>query len=353
MTYPVKIKSYKPNNILDVTWDITNHCNFHCRYCFPGSNAATHKVEADLNLLVKNFTYLASQYKTKLGKDFIHLKFSGGEPTLWKDFGKFILKLKEENNLYIGIISNGSRTLRWWQEYGHLIDNATISFHIAEADIDHTIAVADTLSKLGKKVTVLVLMDPSRWDDCIAAVHRMKTTSKEKWFIEAKTIVDTADFKVTYTEEQQQYLLKEIKRMPSVLWFIKNIKLIVAGLVRRYQSVTTLDDGSLLKMRSSGYVSRGWDKFLGWTCSIGLETLYIKWDGSIKGSCGQTIYGLDYSYNILDSNFVVKYNPQFKTSICQQRHCVCLPDTHVSKLSFSQRNIGSTRTIIPIAENRL
>ncbi len=348
MIYPIEIKSSKPNNILDVTWDITNHCNFRCRYCFPGSNEGTHKVETDLNLLVKNFTHLANQYKDKLGKNFIHLKFGGGEPTLWKDFGKFILKLKDANNLYIGVISNGSRTLRWWQEYGHLIDNATLSFHIAEADIDHTIAVADTLAKLGKKVTVLVLMDPSRWKDCLAAIDYMKLISKEKWFIEVKTIVDTPDFKVTYTEEQQKYLLQEIKRMPGLLWFLKNIKLIVSGLVRRYQSTAKLNDGTRLKARSSAYISRGWDHFIGWKCSIGLETLYIRWDGSIKGSCGQTVYGLNYSHNILDYNFVNNFNPEFKTSICQQRYCICLPETHVSKSNLSQGNVGSTRTIIPI-----
>ena len=331
MTYPVKIKSSKRNTILDVTWDLTNYCNFHCQYCFPGSNDGTHKIENNLDLLVDNFTYLANQYKDKLGKDLIHLKFSGGEPTLWKDFGKFILELKRKNNLYIGVISNGSRTLRWWQEYGYLIDNATISFHINEANVDHTVAVADTLAKLGKKVTVLVLMNPDRWEECVTVVERMKTTSKEKWFIEVKTIVDTINFKVSYTEKQQQYLLKEIKRMPGLLWFFTNIKLVIAGLVRRYQSIATLDDGSILKASSSGYVSRGWDRFLGWDCAIGLETLYIKWDGTIKGSCGQTVYGLNYSYNILDSNFIEKYNPEFKTSICQQRRCVCLPETHVTK----------------------
>jgi organic radical activating enzyme len=352
MTYPVKIKSLKHENTLEITWDVTNHCNFHCRYCFPGANTGTHKVETNLDLLVNNFTHLATQYKTKLGKDRIHLKFSGGEPTLWKDFGEFILKLKKENNLYVGVISNGSRTLRWWKDYGYLIDNATLSFHIAEADIDHTIAVADMLTALGKKVVVMVLMDPARWDECVAAVEYMKTTSKEKWFIEVKTIVDTCELKVAYTKEQQQYLLTEIKRIPGFLWFINNIKLIISGLIKRYQSVATLDNGVTLKATSSAYISRGWDQFLGWDCAIGLETLYIKWDGDIKGSCGQRIYGLDYSHNILDANFIEKFNPEFKTSVCQQRQCACLPDTHVSKLSLSQRNIGGTRTVIPIAYYR-
>lgn len=353
MTYPVKIKSTRRRDILEITWDLTNLCNFHCRYCFPGANDGDYKVTADLDLLANNFTHLSKQYKEKLKKDRIHLKFGGGEPTLWKNFGEFLIKLKEQNNnLYIGIISNGSRTLRWWKEYGHLIDNANLSFHIAEADVDHHIAVADTLAKLGKKVTVLVLMDPERWDDCVAAVERMKRTCKEKWFIEVKTIVDTPNSKIVYTDEQREYLIKEIKQMPKITWFIKNINLLFNGMVRRYQSIATLDDGSILKAGASGYVARGWDRFTGWDCDIGLETLYIKWDGSIKGSCGQIIYGLDYSYNILDTDFIKKYNPEFKSSICQQQFCNCLPETHTSKFSLGQRNVGSTRTIIPITQYR-
>ena len=353
MIYPTKITSTRQSNTLEVTWDLTNLCNFNCRYCFPHANEGNYRVTADLDMLVTNFTHLAEQYKTKLGKDQIHLKFGGGEPTLYKDFGELILKLKEKNNLYLGVISNGSRTLRWWQEYGHLIDNANLSFHIAEGNVDHHIAVADTLATLGKKVTVLVLMDPARWDECVAAVEHMKATSKQKWFIEVKTVVDVPGVTITYTDEQRQYLMKELKQIPSLFWFIKNIKLIFNGLLRRYQSIATLTDGSILKASASGYASRGWNQFIGWSCDIGLETLYIKWTGEIKGSCGQTIYGLDTSFNILDPKFKNNFNPEFKSSVCQQQYCNCLPETHTSKFNLGQRNIGSTRTIIPITYNRL
>ena len=352
MTYPIKIKSTQKANTLEITWDLTNLCNFHCRYCFPHANEGNYRVTTNLDLLVNNFTHLAEQYNTKLGKDQIHLKFGGGEPTLYKDFGELILKLKEKNNLYLGVISNGSRTLRWWQEYGHLIDNANLSFHIAEGDVDHHIAVADTLAKLGKKVTVPVLMDPNRWDDCVAAVERMKSTSKEKWFIEVKTVVDVPGVTISYTDEQRQYLMKELKRMPSLFWFIKNIKLLFNGLLRRYQSIATLTDGSTLKASASGYASRGWNQFIGWNCDIGLDILYIKWTGEIKGSCGQTIYGLDTSFNILDPQFTDNFNPEFKSSICQQQYCNCLPETHTSKFSLGDGDVSRTRTVIPITYNR-
>lgn len=329
---PIKIKSTQKSNILEITWDVTNSCNFHCRYCFPGANAGTFKVNQDLTLLADNFHHFANQYKSKLGRDKIKLKFGGGEPTLWKDFGDFLVKLKQQNkNLYLSVISNGSRTLRWWKEYGHLIDNANLSFHIAEANLDHHIAVADTLMGLGKKVTVLVLMDPTRWDECVSAVEYMKSNSKYRFFIEVKTIVDVPGVNIEYTEEQRKYLIKEIKQMPNLLWFIKNVNLIYDGLIRKYSSHAILENGKKLKATSAGYVSRGWNKFTGWSCDIGLDTVYIKWTGEIQGSCGQKIFNLDKSFNILDRDFIEKFDPKMISSICQIDRCDCQPETHVSK----------------------
>lgn len=332
MTYPIKIQSTKSADAVEITWDITNSCNFHCRYCFPGANAGDFKITQNLDLLADNFHHLAEQYKTKLGKDKIYLKFGGGEPTLWKDFGDFLARLKEQNNnLYLGVISNGSRTLRWWREYGHLIDNATLSLHIAEANLDHHIAVADILMELGKKVTVLVLMDPARWDECVSAVEYMKANCKCRFFIEVKTVVDVPGIVITYTEKQREYLVKEIKQMPGVLWFAKNISLIFNGLIKKYPSRATLDNGKVLKATVAGYVSRGWNKFTGWTCDVGLDTLYIKWTGEMQGACGQCIFDLDTSFNILDTDFVAKFDPKMVSSICQINRCDCQPETHITK----------------------
>lgn len=354
MTYPIRIETTKSARDLEITWDLTNYCNFSCRYCFPGASAGDFKVTQDLNLLANNFTHLATHYKTKLGRDNIYLKFGGGEPTLWADFGKLLAKLKEQNsNLYLGVISNGSRTLRWWKEYGHLIDNATLSFHISDANIDHHIAVADTLFELGKKVTVLVLMDPDRWDDCVNAVNYMKSNCKYRWFIEIKTVIPTPTVSVSYTADQQKYLVDEIKQMPNLLWFLKNSKLIYKGLIKKYSSIATLDNGKTLKATAAGYVSRGWNIFTNWSCDVGLDTLYIKWTGELQGSCGQPVFNLDSKFNILETDFINKFDPIMTSSICKVSLCACQPETHISKFSLSNGDVSGTRTIIPITDYRL
>lgn len=353
MTYPVKITSNQPDNVLEIRWDPNNTCNFACRYCFPGANENTHKTPEDVDLLVSNFRHLFNQYNKQLNKNRFHFMIGGGEPTLWKNFGRFLYEIKQQHDVYTSVISNGSRTLRWWQEYGQYIDNAILSFHVAQADLDHHILVADTLYQQGKKVTVLVLMDPACWDDCVNAIEYMKQHSKCPWFIEAKTIVDTDLVKITYTTEQQHFLNTELKRMPSIFWFLKNIQLVIAGSIKRYKSTAILDSGRKLLARSSTYINNGFTNFKGWECNIGVESVYVSWNGSIQGACGQYLFSSVSAFNILDQDFVKQFNCDIVSSVCQIDVCNCLPETHISKFSLSQGNVGRTRTIIPITYNRL
>ncbi len=156
---PIKIVSTQKENILEIRWNPNNLCNFNCRYCFPYNNTGEYKSPKDLDLIVNNFNFLLEQYKEKLGKTRIHLKIAGGEPSLWKDLDTFTHRIKQSNDVYVTLITNGSRTLRWWKEHGQLFDNVHLTHHVAQADIDHTMEVADTMYEFGKKITVKVLMD--------------------------------------------------------------------------------------------------------------------------------------------------------------------------------------------------
>jgi organic radical activating enzyme len=330
MIYPVSIKSTQPDNILEVRWGVNNICNFSCRYCFPDANARTHPTIDNIELLVNNFNHLFDQYKRKLDKTDFHLFITGGEPTLWKNFGTFLKEIKKDN-IYISVVSNASRSLRWWNAYGKFIDNAVLSFHIKDVNIDHHIAVADTLHEQGKKVTVPVLMDPDRWDDCISAIDYMKNNSKHSWFIEAKPVVDTELVKIKYNNSQLIYLEKELKRLPNLFWFSKNIKLLTNYNIRDPRSIATLDNGKKLQAGNSTYINKGYTNFRGWNCNINQEAIYVGWNGDIKGSCGQILFGKTKSYNILNDDFIKQDLPINISSICSIDNCTCQPDTHVTK----------------------
>lgn len=193
---PIKIISTQKKDTLEIRWNPNNICNFSCWYCFPGSNEGNHNSPNDLDLIIKNFNHLLNQYKNKLNKTNVDLKIAGGEPTLWKDLSLFLTEIKKENNIYITLISNGSRTLRWWKENGHLIDNLHLSYHVKEANLNHTIDVADFMYDIGKKITVKVLMDPTCWDQCIMAIEYLKKNSKNNFMIQVCEVLLPTDLKI-------------------------------------------------------------------------------------------------------------------------------------------------------------
>lgn len=331
MTAPYKIISNKPSNILEIAWDPSNFCNFKCRYCFEGSNAATHKNPQNIDLVVDNFRYLMDYYTNNLGKNKFQYYIAGGEPTLWKDLGVFIEKIKSQHDVYFTLVSNGSRTLRWWEEYANVIDNAHLSHHLAQGNVEHITKVADVLHKNGAKVTVKVLMDPDYWDQGINDVLYMKNNSIHSWFIMASKIVERGAFKSpNYTEEQNDYLKKDLKRIPNLKWFWKNRRLLKEE-IRLWESKAYLDDGSTINARPGAYLNRGWSNFKDWNCNIGIERVYIGWNGNISGSCQAKLFGLDYYFNILDLNFKANFKPKLTSVICPNNGCWCLPETHVSK----------------------
>jgi MoaA/NifB/PqqE/SkfB family radical SAM enzyme len=343
---PIKIVSTKKSNILEIVWTPNNVCNYKCEYCWPENNSGDYLSPTDLGLIVKNFNHLLERYKTKLGKDKVHLKIGGGEPSLWKDLALFIKEIKKENDVYLTLISNGSRTLRWWKEYGELIDNAHLSYHISQADPDHMIAVADTIYEFNKKVTVKVLMDRKHWQEGLDVIEYMKKNSKHKWFIMTSEVIEPEISKIgnikvvnaddiQITKNQKKFLKNPLKRIPNLFWIWKNRKLLFEGQIRLYESVAHFEDGKSMKAKTNAYINNNWNNFEGWSCDIGLEHFFIQWDGSIIGSCQQTLYGLDYSFNILDENFVEKFDPEFKPAVCSKKNCFCVPETHVSKFKLS------------------
>lgn len=351
---PIEITSTLRSEILEIRWMPHNICNFRCRYCFPGAFEGTDKPPTDLDLVVKNFVHLMNWYKDNLGKTKFHFKLLGGEPTLFKGIEFVLNELRSKFDLYTTIVSNGSRKLEWWQQNGHLFDNVVLSYHAAQADIDHHIAVADTLFALGKKVTVLVLMDPEIWYQCVRDVDYMKRNSKHCWFIQAKEIVDwDGKHPIDYTDKQKKYLSNELKRYPSFMWFIKNRHLIFDGSIRLFESTATLEDGRTIRATSQTYINKGWNRFKGWSCDIGYSSIFVGSSGLITAGCGETPWGLDYQFNILDKDFAKKYSPRPKSSICSLDACTCQPDTHISKFKLSEGNIGRTRTVIPITDYRL
>lgn len=305
---------------LRIEFMIGNTCNYSCWYCFTGSHEGEYRWTDDLDLALKNLFTLLDHYK-KNGKERFEIHLVGGEPTLWPELGLFVRKIKENYNTWISISSNGSRTIRWWKEYAGYFDDVMISVHHEQADIRHIIDVCDTAFEKGIVVNALVLMDTFAWDKCIENIKMLKK-SKHKWFINA---MEVSHQKILYEKYQKDYISSPVKRYPSIFWIFKKLK----NLKRDPKVV--LENGKIKKVNRNWISLKKENRFKGWLCNIGVDSLYVDKDGRITGACRTKLFE---NYNLYDSDFSNKFKPEIKPKICDIDVCGCQPEQLLNKIKL-------------------
>jgi hypothetical protein len=248
----------------------------------------------------------------------------GGEPPMWPYLEQFCKEVKESHDVYITIVTNASRTLRWWNDNSAYFDDAVLSCHHEYVDIDHHIAVGDLLFEAGLKVTALMLMDAKQWDKCISYVDRMMT-SKHPWYIQTKEIVDAPGQGVDiYTSEQFDYVNDSLKRIPNSEWIFKRL-----SKIRMHESVVLFNDDTAVTARPHTLITNGWNKFKDWKCNVGYESISINASGDLlAGSCQLNAFG-GKTLNLFSEGFDADVTPE--QIICPLNYCSCQSDTHITK----------------------
>jgi organic radical activating enzyme len=325
----IRIINTQEPNVLDIRFWPTDICNFDCSYCFPNSKDAIYRYPKNIKTVIKNFRLLFDFYKEKFSKDEFRVNLvGGGEPTLWPHFKEFCEGIKETHKIRLQVTTNGSRTLRWWEENYQLLDKVVLSTHHEFCNIEHQKRVADFIFSKDIIVDALVLMDHMHWDKCVNIVESFKQ-SKYPWIVEVKAIVDSPGRDVnSYTSEQLEYMKNSFKRLPDSDWVIKKI-----DLLNPFKSVALFDDGSAKAFKPDEYISSKKNGFYNWKCDVAKENLVITYDGSVSGSCQERIFK-NSNLNMFSETFEVdflKAQVELDTITCSSLLCGCTPDTHISK----------------------
>lgn len=308
----IEIKNDKPNS-LRITYDLGNICNYKCWYCFPGANEGTTRWP-NVDVVKQNMVNVINYYYDNNITD-IQLTLIGGEPTLWPDFGEFVEYVATHSkSVKISAHTNGSRTLRWWREYGQYFDHVYLSIHHERVDLDHIVEVAEIL--LDKKVAVsaAVLMDHTNWDKCMDNLNYL-LSSKRQFIVYAKPIY--IDGKTTYNTEQLSFLETDMKRGPSEedkLWMLPKFSNIPVNTI-------FFDDGTSMNTSADHWLMMNdLNHFKGWKCSLGINSISILRDGRITGFCEAKLFGMNDYYNLND--FHLDFKPKLQTVICHKDDCV-------------------------------
>jgi organic radical activating enzyme len=329
---PIAIINKTQADFLNLEYSFTNVCNYKCNYCWPYAHSGTSRWP-DYDKVCKSFDHIISVYKNDIGKKKIRLHFQGGEPTLWPKLGEFAKFIYEKHDCRITMSTNGSRTLRWWEEYSDYFDDVMISVHHEFCDIEHIKSVADLIyNKKNTMVSAAVMMDPKAWHTCKDMLDNL-ISHPVPWLVKSWMLVDENDHVVkdTYSKEDLEFLEDKIKRIPPAD-YIEKMKSLGAIQLDRSEAYTYFDDGTRQKFKTFDIMSNHMNNFYGWTCNLVTDRLVVQADGEIYGSCGQrTLFDIG-TLNIFDDDFIEKFTKDvIKPVKCQQLICSCNSDVKITK----------------------
>jgi organic radical activating enzyme len=329
---PIAIINKTDENYLSLQYAFTNVCNYSCNYCWPHAHSGTSRWP-DYNTVCKSFDHIISVYKNDIGKKTIRLHIQGGEPTLWPKLGEFAKFIYETHGCRVTMSTNGSRTLRWWEEYSDYFDDIMISVHHEFCDIEHIKAVADLIyNKNNTMVSAAVMMDPKAWDKCKDIIDNL-IEHHVPWLVKSWMLVDEHEYVVKdmYSKENFEYLENKIKRKPPIE-YIDRMKSLGAIQLDYTDAYIHFEDGSVTKFKAFDVMSNRVNHFFGWNCNLVQDRLVVQDNGEIYGSCGQRTLFDTGTLNIFDDDFVERFTKDIiKPVKCQQLVCGCNSDIKLTK----------------------
>jgi MoaA/NifB/PqqE/SkfB family radical SAM enzyme len=260
------------NNWFVVNWCLGNTCNFECSYC----PAALHdgSLKWPDPSVIKNFI---ARVKDHYFHKNIYFEFTGGEVTLYKHFTE-ICQYCNDLGIKVGLISNGSRTVRWWEENKHFFDHVCLSFHPEFADEKHFIEVIKTINN-DVRTHVNIMMSPEKFDHCYAVANKIKNLGNISMALQplihdfGDTLYDYNDFQKKIFDKQHELISKHIKFTKSFEYYRGAMKVVYP-------------DGTSQVSSAHRFIGSKANDWSGWNCYAGVEQLIVDMDGAIfRGWC--------------------------------------------------------------------
>jgi hypothetical protein len=304
----VEIRHRNPEqSVFQLTWTINNICTNHCRYCptmlHRGQNHHYEWQHAERFALA-----LMDRYPR------IQLAIAGGEPTV-SPWLKDLIRLFTDRGHVVGVTSNGVRKGSYWDDGAP--DYICLSYH-AEFETDEWVVRAIETQERITHTTARIMMDPERWDQCVRVFNMLRAT---KLGIEAVRILNWGGGSktVSYTPDQLNWLADSKNKKPQSSQYHRE-KVEHSALAEDFE-------GNIIKANgpwANQLISNNEHYFTGWQCDIGLDSLFVQYDGSYRrGNCSQGGYVGRMQDNIL----------KFPTEpvICEISHCHCTTDITTPK----------------------
>jgi MoaA/NifB/PqqE/SkfB family radical SAM enzyme len=282
-----------------VEWNLGKRCNYDCSYC-PAEIHDMVSPHTDIKTLKKAVDELAKIEN-------VRISLTGGEPFVHPDITA-LLDYARPKVTWINVTTNGTRTKDFYVDMlSKYLDHIVFSLHF-EYDwerILETIISVYNASK-NKMVLVHVMMLNHRLNDVTEACRRLSKANIPyalrpiRW-TEAHDIFEDLE---RYSKEELDFLKTENHNPP----------------------VNTLIDGKV-ECNVNDLLINKTNKFKGWSCTAGLESLMVNWDGDVHRATCRVGGSLG---NIYKGTF----KRPTENIICTRDWCTCAADINLTKYTL-------------------
>ena len=300
-----------------------NVCNYTCSFCGPRHRGGDKRWGS----LEESKTIIDKIANACQGSPF-WVQLTGGEPTLMPDLLELLEYIKHKGG-YTSLISNGSRTIRWWTELRDkkILDLLFVTYHPEQtSDIEHVKDVLQLFHNEPTNTLCLITHITGNVKDAFDAFEYLKEHTGASVTVKGMMIHEY-DIYQTYTDDELAHL-KELNWVKGVLWESKTKSTIPERHRHKANMLEIYEDGSVKIREPQEIFKDNTNVYTGWKCDIGKTTLRIDVDTIYRGVCsvgGVIGHTSDTEY---------KFTNDFVT--CNLPFCFCGTDMLTNKYKIDK-----------------
>lgn len=308
---PVRLQAAESADLsrVVVEWIMTSVCSYSCTYCpaylhdgrvrWPG---------------YEDISRFCQRVRAHYQRRPLTFLLSGGEITLYPHLPRLARELRSMA-IDVVILSNGDRPIPWWHEHGSLFDEVLLSYHHESADPDRFVETVQLLATM-TKVQANIVIDPAAFEKTMRLAQRIED---ETTALAHRKIMFLDGWKRTaqYTDQQHAELTAALAAEAA-----RSIALGGHSLLKGDLRVE-FSDGSHQRATPTQIIDAGWNRWEGWTCAVGTETLFVRFDEIWRASCREG----GRIGSIFDTELGLPEAPV----LCRAASCNCIAGIKTSK----------------------
>ena len=280
---------------IKIEWNLGKRCNYDCSYC-PASIHDNSSPHTDIEILKRTVDKLVA-----LGKP-IRLSFTGGEPCVHPKFLELVKYCKHVGISWVSVTTNGTLPYEFYSVLE--ADQIVFSIHL-EFDWKRVFNTVESVVDLtDKKVIAQIMAHHDHMDAvmqlrarCLLA-HIPNTIRRIRW------------------TEGDHDLFDDMRYHPDDYKWLKDQEATIQG-------NCVIDDEKII--HANDVIKLHLNKYKGWTCNAGIESLMINWDGVVHRATCRVGGSLG---NIYEGSFIVPNEPV----TCDRYFCTCAADIPLTKV---------------------